>query len=91
MTALNATLFTILGTAMEILPRAVPAWFPNSAGGEGNASAAWLMLMGAIQIAVGAGLLAGLAAGPASSRLKALVYGRAHDGLALPAPRGIGR
>ena len=89
MNAKDAILFALLGAAMEVVPRAFPGWFPHSAGGAGNASAAWLMVMGAVQFAIGAGVLAGMAA--VSGRLQALVQGRAHDGLAVPAPRAVGR
>jgi len=52
MNAANAVAFFILGSFMEILPAAFPAWFPRTGFDGTSARALWLQLMGCIEAGV---------------------------------------
>lgn len=49
--------FLAVGIAMKILPGLEPSWFPPNGPDGSNAGALWLMWMGMIEAAIGAGYL----------------------------------
>jgi hypothetical protein len=88
MNALNALVFAALGSAMEILPKAFPSWFPPTGCDQASARAIWLALMGAVQISVGVGYIVRAHVIPFVHGIVSV--GPAESGtLALPSPRGV--
>jgi hypothetical protein len=86
MNALNALVFTAIGSIMEILPRAFPSWFPPTGADQASARELWLALMGAVQIAVGLGFIVRAHVVPFAYRLLPRVP-EGTGALALPNPR----
>jgi hypothetical protein len=84
----NALIFAAFGSVMEILPKAFPSWFPPSGSDQASARAMWLSFMGALQIAVGFGILVRFQLLPFAFRLLALVP-RDSGTLALPSARSV--
>lgn len=89
MNALNALVFAALGTAMEVLPKAFPSWFPHVGADSANARALWLDLMGAVQILLGLGFIVWFHAIPTAARIVAMVPAGEAGALALPPARGV--
>jgi hypothetical protein len=54
MNAANATVFALIGTAMEIIPRAFPLWLSGGLPGDSRVSALWLLFMGLVQMVLAA-------------------------------------
>jgi len=88
MNALNALAFAALGSLMEILPKAVPSWFPPTGSDQASARALWLALMGAVQICVGAGFIMRVHVVPFVHGILSIVPAESGT-LALPNPRGV--
>jgi hypothetical protein len=57
MNSLNALIFALMGTVMEILPLVFPSWFPKTCGDQSSSRALWMCLMGGMQISLGAGFV----------------------------------
>ena len=89
MNALNALLFSLFGAAMEILPAALPSMFPRECADQASTRALWLGFMGALQIALGVGYMAGAHAVPFIARLIAAAPAGGLEPAALPAVRGM--
>jgi len=89
MNVANALAFAILGSLMEILPRAFPSWFPPSGSDVASSRALWLAVMGAVQITLGVGFLATAHAYPLVSRLFSRVPAREAGTMSLPQARGV--
>lgn len=89
MNATNALAFAILGSLMEILPRAFPSWFPPTGSDAASRRALWLAVMGAVQITLGIGFLATAHAYPLVGRLFSRVPAREAGTMALPPTRGL--
>jgi hypothetical protein len=88
MNALNALVFAALGSAMEILPKAFPTWFPSSGSDQASARAIWLLVMGAVQITVGVGFIVRAHVVPFVHGILSVVPAGSGT-LALPNPRGV--
>ncbi len=84
MNTTNAISFALIGSIMEILPRAFPACFPPTGYDEASRRALWLAVMGAVQIALGIGFLLTVHAHPFASRLFARVPSRGAASIPLP-------
>jgi hypothetical protein len=89
MNALNALIFAVLGSVMEILPRAFPSWFPTAGADQSSGRALWLTLMGVVQIALGFGFLIRAHVIPAALRIISTVPAAGTGSLALPSARGV--
>jgi|CZKI01.1.fsa_nt_gi hypothetical protein len=83
----NALVFCLIGSAMELLSRAFPSWFPPTGGDQSSARALWLAVMGAVQIGLGAAHLVRAHAAPAAIRIFSAISANGRDPLALPHPR----
>ena len=86
MNTINALIFAALGTAMEMIPRAFPAWFPPTGSDQASTRALWLALMGWVQVTIALGFIIQMHVFPLALRLLALVTG-AHP-IAAPLPSG---
>lgn len=71
MNDLNALLFAVIGLVMEALPAAFPGWFPPSHADQSSTRALWLEVMGAVQVALGAGYALNAHLLPMMARLSA--------------------
>jgi hypothetical protein len=89
MNALNALVFTAFGSAMEILPKVFPSWFPPTGSDQASTRALWLALMGAVQISIGVGFIIRAHLVPAVYRLISSVPAQESGALALPGARGV--
>ncbi len=89
MNLLNAVIFAAIGSALEILPRAFPGWFPHTGADSASSRAIWLKLMGSVQIALGLGFILRAHVIPVVSRIVAMAPGQEAGSLALPNPRGV--
>jgi hypothetical protein len=87
MNAINALIFAVLGSAMEILPRAFPSLFPHYGSDQSSARALWLAVMGAVQITLGVGIVLTSHLFPAVTRLFAVAPSREPGRIALPEVR----
>ncbi len=88
MNAANALIFAILGSLMEMLPKAFPSWFPPSGSDQASARALWLSFMGALQITVGVGFVLRYHVVPVALRLLSMVPSGSGS-LALPSARSV--
>jgi len=86
---LNALIFAALGSALEILPRAFPGWFPHTGADSASSRAIWLKLMGSLQIALGLGFILRAHVVPVVLRIVATAPEQEAGTLALPNPRGV--
>lgn len=89
MNALNALVFAALGTAMEVLPKAFPSWFPHAGVDSANARALWLDLMGAVQILLGLGFIFWVHGIPVAARIVSMVPAGEAGALGIPTARGL--
>jgi hypothetical protein len=89
MNALNAIVFAALGSLMEVLPKAFPSWFPPTGSNEYSDRVLWLAVMGAVQVAIGAGFLVRSVVLPVVYRLLAGNPANQSGSLALPSTRGV--
>jgi hypothetical protein len=89
MNAMNAVVFAALGSVMEILPRLFPSWFPPTGSDQSSTRALWLAVMGALQMALGAGFIVRCHLVPAIFRI--FTHGSATEqgALALPSARVV--
>jgi len=87
MNVLNALIFALFGTTMELLPRVFPLWFPPTGADQASARALWLDVMGAVQIGLGSGYLLRAHVVPAVVRILSAVPAGDRGSLALPDPR----
>jgi hypothetical protein len=88
MNAANALVFAILGSVMEMLPRAFPSLFPHSGPDQASARALWLSFMGALQVTVGVGFVVRYHVVPSALRLLSHVP-TGSGSLALPSARSV--
>lgn len=89
MNILNALAFAVLGSVMEILPRALPSWFPPTNADQASCRALWLDLMGAVQITLGAGFVLRTHVVPILVRIFSTVPAVEPGTLVLPNPRVV--
>jgi len=89
MNDLNALIFGLFGTSMELLPRAFPSWFPPTGADQASARALWLEVMGAVQIALGAGYMLRAYFVPGVLRIFSAAPAGDRETLALPDPRTV--
>jgi hypothetical protein len=89
MNILNAVAFAAVGSLMEILPRAFPAWFPPTHADQASCRALWLDLMGAVQITLGLGYLIRSRVLPAIVRIASVAPDGEQGALALRTARGL--
>jgi hypothetical protein len=85
----NALIFSLIGTAMELLPKAFPSWFPPTGCDQSSARALWLCVMGAVQIGLGLAHFFRAHAVPAAARILSAVPDETRGPLALPRPRAV--
>jgi hypothetical protein len=57
MNSLNAFLFALVGSAMEIIPVLFPSLFPRNCADQASTRMLWTSFMGSTQIALGAGYM----------------------------------
>jgi hypothetical protein len=88
MNAINALAFAVLGTLMELLPRAFPSCFPHTGSDQASCRALWLAVMGATQLIVGLGFLLTVHALPAVRSFFVRVPATDSGTLVLPQSRG---
>jgi len=87
MNFLNAMIFALMGTAMEVIPALFPSWFPRSSADQASARILWLGFMGAAQIGLGAGYVIRVHVLPAfASIISAVPSG---ESIPLPAARAL--
>jgi hypothetical protein len=91
MNTLNSLAFAAIGSLMEILPRAFPAWFPPTNADQSSSRALWLDLMGAVQITLGIGFVVRTHFIPIVARLLSATPDGGHGALVLTRPRAAGR
>jgi hypothetical protein len=89
MNTINALIFAALGFAMEMTPRAFPAWFPPTGSDQASTRALWLALMGWVQVTIALGFVIQAYVVPAVMRLVAFVTGAQPIALPLPSGRGV--
>jgi hypothetical protein len=89
MNAINSLIFAALGFAMEMVPRAFPAWFPPTGADQASTRALWLALMGWVQVTIALGFLVQAHVVPAAVRLLAFVTGAQPIAPPLPTARGV--
>ncbi len=89
MNATNALAFAVIGSLMELLPRAFPTWFPPSGADQASCRALWLSVMGAAQITIGLGFLLTAYGLPSFRRLFVRLPSTESGSLILPESRGI--
>jgi hypothetical protein len=87
MNFLNATIFALVGTAMEVIPALFPSWFPRNCADQASARLIWLNLMGAAQIALGVGYVIRVHLIPAFVSIVAAVP--SGESVPLPAARAL--
>jgi hypothetical protein len=87
MNDLNALIFGLIGTSMELLPRVFPSWFPPTGADQASARALWLDVVGAVQIGMGAGYILRAHFVPAVLRIFSAVPAGDRGTLALSDPR----
>jgi hypothetical protein len=85
----DALIFGLIGSAMELLPRAFPSWFPPTGCDQSSARALWLCVMGAVQIGLGSAHLLHAHIHPAAIRILAAIPAGGRGALALPDPRAV--
>jgi hypothetical protein len=89
MNDLDAVIFALLGSVMELLPMVFPSWFPRGGADQSSARALWLGVVGATQIAIGASYFVRAHAVPAAIRIFSAMPGADRDSLALQNPRAV--
>jgi hypothetical protein len=89
MNAFNAVVFTAFGSAMEILPKVFPSWFPPTGSDQASTRALWLAIMGAVQISIGIGFIVWAHLVPAVYRILSSVPAQESGALALPIAPGV--
>jgi hypothetical protein len=89
MNILNALAFAAFGSIMEFVPRAFPGWFPPTNSDQASCRALWLGLMGAVQIALGAGFIVRAHLVPVLIRILSIVPSAEPGTLALATPRAV--
>jgi len=89
MNILNAVAFAAVGSLMEILPRAFPAWFPPTRADQASCRALWLDLMGAVQVTLGLGYLIRAQVLPLIVRIVSVAPDGEQGALALRTARGL--
>jgi hypothetical protein len=89
MNALNAILFAALGSAMEVLPKFFPSWFPPTGSDQSSTRALWLSLMGAVQIALGVGFVVRAHVIPGFIRFFSSARASDSGTFAIPTSRGV--
>lgn len=89
MNILNAVAFSAVGSLMELLPRAFPAWFPPTHADQASCRALWLGLMGAVQLTLGLGYLIRAHVLPVIVRLASVAPDGEQGALALRSARGM--
>jgi hypothetical protein len=89
MNGVNAALFALVGSAMELLPRLFPASFPPSGADQASARALWLSAMGVLQIGLGLAYLVRLHVVPFATRAVAAIRTGERGSLALSNPRAV--
>jgi hypothetical protein len=87
--ALNALIFTILGSVMGFLPMVFPAWFPPTGADQSSTRALWLDLMGTIQMGMGVVFLFRTHVIPLANRIFSTIPATEEGTLALPNARGV--
>jgi hypothetical protein len=89
MNALNAILFAALGSAMEVMPKVFPSWFPPTGSYQFSNRGLWLAIMGFVQVALGAGFIVRAHVIPVIYRLLSTSHATETGALALPSARGV--
>lgn len=89
MNAVNACIFVAMGSAMELLARAFPAWFPMSGADMASARALWLHVMGSVQVGIGLGYMVRASVIPFVARLVSVARTADAGSLALPKARSV--
>jgi hypothetical protein len=87
--ALNALIFTILGSVMGFLPMVFPSWFPPTGADQSSTHALWLDVMGLVQAGMGLSFLVRVQLIPFASRIFSTIPASETGSLALPEARGI--
>src|SRR5271170_5756645 len=87
MNFLNAMIFALVGTAMEVIPALFPSWFPGNGADQSSARMIWLDFMGAAQIALGAGYVIRVHLIPAFVSIVSAVP--SGESIPLPAARAV--
>jgi hypothetical protein len=89
MNDLDALIFALLGSVMEFLPIVFPSWFPRSGADQSSARALWLGVMGATQVAIGAGYVIRAHVVPAVIRMFSATPGGDRSSVALSNSRAV--
>jgi hypothetical protein len=85
--AINALIFSAIGSAMGLLPVLFPSWFPPTGGDASSARALWLEFMSVTQVGFGLGFIVRAHLLPLAGRLISGVPAGDAGALALPSPR----
>jgi hypothetical protein len=89
MNDLNAIMFALIGSVMELLPVIFPAWFPRDGGDLASTRGLWLDIMGVVQIGLGAGYIVRAHFVPATLRIFSAIPAGERESLALANPRAV--
>jgi hypothetical protein len=86
---LDAIMFALIGSIMELLPLAFPSWFPRAGGEVAGSRVLWLEAMGAVQIGLGASFMVGVHLVPALARIFSSIPAGERESISLPDPRAV--